>query len=203
MVLKLEGETNLPPKIRITQEQIINTSISIVKERGMENLNARAIAEKIGCSVHPIFRIYKSMDGLKVEVYKKIEKIYNETMYEAMSDSDNGFLNMGLAYIEFAKKEKNLFKLLFMSDAFESKSMLEIVGSTEGDDDVIEMISKMTGLSTQLSKELYAGIWLTTHGIASMYATNNCCFSDGEIRRLLDNSFKGLMMKLKSEEGER
>ncbi|TCL61169.1 AcrR family transcriptional regulator [Kineothrix alysoides] len=193
----------MPPKIRITQEQIINTSIRIVRERGIENLNARAIAEMIGCSVHPIFRVYKSMDGLKDEVYKETEKIYNEIMYEVMSDPDNRFLNIGLAYIEFAKKEKNLFKLLFMSDAFENKSMLEIVGSTEGDDEVLEMIGKMTGLGKQFSQELYAGVWLTAHGIASMYATNNCRFSDDETRRLLNNSFKGLMIKLKIEEEEK
>ncbi len=193
----------MPPKIRITQEQIINTSIRIVREKGIENLNARAIAEMIGCSVHPIFRVYKSMEGLKDEVYRETEKIYNTIMYEAMSDPDNGFLNIGLAYIEFAKKEKNLFKLLFMSDAFENKSMLEIVGSTEGDDEVLEMISKMTGLGKQFSQELYAGVWLTAHGIASMYATNNCRFSDDETRRLLNNSFKGLMIKLKTEEGEK
>ncbi len=193
----------MPPRIRITQDQIIKTSIGIVREKGMESLNARAIAERIGCSVHPIFRVYKSMDGLKDEVYKETEKIYNTVMFEAMSDPDNGFLNIGLAYIEFAKREKNLFKLLFMSDAFKSKSMLEIVGSTEGDDEVLEMISRMTGLGKQFSRELYAGVWLTAHGIASMYATNNCRFSDDEIRRLLNNSFRGLMMKLKSEEGEK
>jgi hypothetical protein len=50
------------------------------------------------------------------------------------------------------------------------------------------------------AKELYAGIWITTHGIASMFATNNCRFSDEENRRLLNNSFMGLMIKLKNEE---
>lgn len=193
----------MPPKVKITQEQIINTSIRIVREKGIESLNARAIAEMIGCSVHPIFRVYKSMEGLKDEVYKETEKIYNEIMYEVMSNPDNRFLNIGLAYIEFAKKEKNLFRLLFMSDAFENKSMLEIVGSTEGDDEVLEMIGKMTGLGKQFSQELYAGVWLTAHGIASMYATNNCRFSDDETRKLLNNSFKGLMIKLKTEEGEK
>ncbi len=189
----------MPPKVKIEQDQIIEAAIKIVRENGFENLNARAIAAEIGCSVHPIFRIYESMDGLKLEVSKEAEKMYNSKMFEAMSSADNGFQKMGLAYIEFAKQEKNLFKLLFMSDAFAGKSMLEITGSTEGDDEVIQMISQMTGLNKEYSKELYAGIWLTTHGIATMYATNNCRFSDEEVRRLLDNSFQGLVMKLKRE----
>jgi hypothetical protein len=107
---------------------------------------------------------------------------------------------MGLTYIDFAKNEKNLFKLLFMSDAFREQSIMDIVGATEGDDEVIEMLCQMTELSIHGANELYAGIWLTTHGIASMFATNNCRFSDEENRRLLSNSFMGLMMKLKKEE---
>jgi hypothetical protein len=33
-----------------------------------------------------------------------------------------------------------------------------------------------------------------------MFATNNCRFSDEENRRLLNNSFMGLIFKLKKEE---
>lgn len=144
-----------------------------------------------------------NQNTLQVEVLKETEQIYNKMMFAAMMEPVNGFAQMGLAYIEFAKTEKNLFKLLFMTDAFASKSMLDIVGSTEGDDEVIDMLCKMTGLNAALSKELYAGIWLTTHGIASMYATNNCRYSDSEIKRLLENSYMGLVLKLRNEMGDK
>jgi AcrR family transcriptional regulator len=172
----------------------------LVREKGIESLNARDLAKEIGCSVHPIFRIYSSMEGLKIAVYKKAENIYNDRMLSSNEHSDDGFLNMGLTYIDFAKNEKNLFKLLFMSDAFREQSIIDIVGATEGDDEVIEMLCQRTGLSRKSAQELYAGIWITTHGIASMFATNNCRFSDEENRRLLNNSFTGLILKLKNEE---
>lgn len=191
----------MPPKIKVTQEDIINTAISMVREKGMEGLNARDLAKELNCSVHPIFRAYNSMEGLKTAVYQSAENIYNECMLKAGENTDNGFLLMGLAYIEFAKREKNLFRLLFMSDAFKGQGLLDIVGSTEGDDEIIELLCHMTGLSPEAAKELYAGIWLTTHGVAAMFATNSCRFKDDEIRRLLNNSFMGLVMKLKSEEG--
>jgi AcrR family transcriptional regulator len=190
----------MPPKIKITEDDIINVAVSIVREKGIENLNARDLANEIGCSVHPIFRVFDTMEGLKSAVYKKVEIIYNQSMFEAMQQNENGFHSMGLTYIKFAKNEKNLFRLLFMSDAFREQSMLDIVGNTEGDGEVIELLCQNTGLSAQGAKELYAGIWLTTHGIASMFATNNCRFSDEEISRLLNNTFMGLMMKLKNEE---
>lgn len=190
----------MPPKIKITEDDIITAAIRIVRERGFENLNARDLAREIGCSVHPIFRSFDSMEGLKTAVYKRAEHIYNQRMLSCLELEEDSFHAMGLTYIDFAKNDKNLFKLLFMSDAFGNQSMMDIVGSTEGDDEVIEMLCQMTGLRAESAKELYAGIWLTTHGIASMFATNNCRFSDEENKRLLDNSFTGLIMKLKEEE---
>ncbi|MDF2801890.1 MAG: putative transcriptional regulator, TetR family [Anaerocolumna sp.] len=193
----------MPPKIKVTDEDIINAAIRMVREKGIESLNARDLAKEIGCSVHPIFRVYNSMEGLKVAVYKMAESIYNERMEQAGENSNDGFLTMGLTYIDFAKNEKNLFKLIFMSDAFSEYSLMDIVGATQGDDEVIGMICQMTGLSIEAGRELYAGVWLTTHGIASMFATNSCKFNDKEIKRLLNNSFMGLVYKLKKEENDK
>lgn len=190
----------MPPKIRVTEEEMINAAIEIVRQTGMESLNARDLASRLGCSVHPIFRAYESMEGLKNAVYKEAERIYTMVMMQAMSQSSNGFLTMGLAYINFAKQEQNLFKLLFMSDTFHTQSIMDIVGSTEGDDEVIEMLCKMTGLQSKAAKELYAGVWMTTHGIASMFATNTCRFSEEENKKLLQNAFQGLCLQLQKEE---
>lgn len=189
----------MPPKIKISEEEILEEAIMLIREKGFTSLNARDLAKRLGCSVHPIFRAFLSMDGLKEAVYQRVEQIYNNKMLEA-GKQEGGFLQMGLTYIDFAKKERNLFQLLFMSDAFQKKGIMDIVGSTEGDDEVIDMICQMSGLSKKGAKELFAGIWLTTHGIAAMFATNGCQYNDNEIRRLLDNSFMGLIMKLKKEE---
>lgn len=192
----------MPPKIRVTEEEIMAAALEIVRQTGIENLNARDLARKLGSSVHPIFRTYESMEGLKRAVYKETENIYTKAMVQALNQPENGFLTMGLAYINFAKNEKNLFKLLFMSDIFQTVSIMDIVGSTKGDDEVMEMLCKQTGLQVKGAKELYAGIWLTTHGIASMFATNNCRFSEEENKNFLRNSFQGLVMQLKKEEKE-
>ena len=190
----------MPPKIKVSKEDIMDGAMRIVREKGFPSLNARDLANEIGCSVHPIFREYNSMEGLKLAVYKTAEAIYNQRMLSALENDADGFLGMGLTYINFAREEKNLFQLLFMSGAFREQSVMDIAGTTEGDEDVIRMLCQRTGLSEKSAKELYTGVWLTTHGIASMYATNNCRFSDEENRRLLSNSFMGLIFKLKKEE---
>ena len=65
-------------------------------------------------------------------MYKAAEDIYNQRMLSALENAADGFLGMGLTYIDFAKEEKNLFQLLFMSGAFREQSMMDIVGATEG-----------------------------------------------------------------------
>ena len=190
----------MPPRIKVKEDEILNAAMRIVQKKGFEHLNVRDVAREIGCSVHPIFRTFESMEGLRAAVYKKVEQMYNERMLNALQHGKYGFLGMGLAYIDFARSEQNLFKLLFMSDAFHGQSILDIVGAAEEDEEVIRMLCQMTGLSAQSSKELFAGIWLTTHGIAVMFATNSCRFSEDEIRRLLSNASMGLKEKLKQEE---
>lgn len=198
-MILIEMELMMPPKIKISKEEILQEAFLYVRENGYERLNARDLAKRLGCSVHPIFRTFVTMDGLKEAVYQLAEDYYNNQMIAAEKE-ENGFFQMGMTYIAFAKNETNLFRMLFMSNAFQKQSMMDIVGSTYGDDEVIEMIGQMTGLSKKSAKELYAGIWLTTHGIAAMFATNQCRYDDEEIKRLLNNSFMGLVMKLKKEE---
>ena len=105
------------------------------------------------------------------------------------------FLGMGLAYIEFAKTEKNLFKFLFMSDGFKGKSVLDMIKGDENQE-IIHVIEGMTGLNFENAEQLFLGIWLITHGIAAMMATNDCDFSEELIIKLLKDSFSGMKYQL-------
>ena len=45
----------MPPKVKISREDIIKTAVLIVKTSGVNELNARNIATMLGCSTQPIF----------------------------------------------------------------------------------------------------------------------------------------------------
>ncbi|MFA9463306.1 MAG: TetR/AcrR family transcriptional regulator [Velocimicrobium sp.] len=192
----------MPPKIKITKDNILNTGVELLRQEGREAINARDLAKRLGCSVQPIFRAFESMEALKDSIYKRVEEVYNTKMLNALQSENGGFLEMGLTYIEFAKTEPNFFKLLFMSDIFHQKSTENIAGSTMGDDETIEEICVMTGLSQKKAQKLYTGIWFTTHGIASLLATNSCEYSKKETRKMLIHVFQGLVYSIKKEEEE-
>lgn len=190
----------MPPKIKIPAEAILDAALRITKEKGIAGVNARAVAKELGCSVQPIFRCFQNMEQLKRELYRKAEDIFTGCLYAGARRHRIPFLGMGLAYIAFAKEEPNLFQLIFMSNGFREKSLTDIIGD-EGNQEIIRMAADAAGLSAANAARLFGGIWLTTHGIASMIATNACDFSEEQIVGLLTDSFLGLKHQLGLREG--
>ena len=55
----------MPPKRKVTKEEIVKTAVELVRERGAEAVNARAIATVLDCSTQPIFSNFRTMEELK------------------------------------------------------------------------------------------------------------------------------------------
>lgn len=124
-----------------------------------------------------------------------LESIFDDYMISGMKRHQIPFLGMGLAYIEFAKTEKNLFKFLFMSDGFKGKSVLDMIRGDENRE-IIHIIAGMTGFDFENAEQLFLSIWLITHGIAALMATNDCDFSEEQIVKLLTDSFSCMKYQL-------
>ena len=58
----------MPPKVKVTKEEIIAAALEILRQKGMEAVNARAVAAALGCSTQPIFSNYSSMGALPITV---------------------------------------------------------------------------------------------------------------------------------------
>jgi len=192
----------MPPKIKVTQQQIIQASLEIVRQEGIDALNARAIAKKLSCSIQPIFKNFETMGSLKKQLIQSAQSVYDEYIQNGMTSPANPFLGMGLGYIRFAKEEKNLFKLLFMTNEFKQNGLIQIIKDDENQE-VVKLISNMSGLDLKKSEMLFIDIWITTHGIASMIATNDLALDEKEVTKILRDAFAGFKHQLMIEEEER
>lgn len=190
----------MPPKIKIKADAILEVALEITRTSGIEGLNAREIARILGCSIQPVFRTFQNMDNLKTALYQKVEDYFNTYMRDGLNHRIP-FLGMGLAYIRFASEEKNLFKLLFMSEALHVDSPMDMIAGADNQE-VIALIAGMTRLNHDHSRKLYVDIWLLTHGIASLVATNQCHFSHEEIETILMDAFKGYLNLFTKKEEE-
>ena len=62
------------PKQRITKEMVVMTAFEIARNGGMEQVMVKSIANKLGCSVQPIYSYCENMDGLRRDVAEQVDK---------------------------------------------------------------------------------------------------------------------------------
>ena len=178
----------MPPKVKVEKDAILKAAVQIVRDNGADSLNARSVADKLSCSTQPIFSNYASMDKLKKCVLDQAEKIYLDYIYKGMQSGEfPPYKASGIAYIRFAKEEKELFKLLFMRD----RSNEKIKGTAEGED-IIALIQKNTGLDKEQAFMFHLEMWVYVHGIAVMIATSYLEWDWDMISRMLTDAYNGL-----------
>ena len=184
--------------VKIKKEDLIKGSIKIIRDEGDSNLSARNLAKVVGCSTQPIFRLFTNMDDLKRTVYDDVYELQKKYLLKG-KEHQVPFIGVGLSYIDFATKEKNLFKFLFMSSFTKYNNILEMADNEDGKK-YTEMIIKSTGLSPESSKQIYINTWLIIHGIASMMATTNSKLTKEDIETIIFDAFKGYRQVLMNKE---
>ena len=100
----------MPPKVRITKEEILQAAVAFVRENGAQALNARAIATALDCSTQPLFSNFATMEELKTATVAAAYELYlNFINREAESRKYPQYKAFGMAYVRFAMEEKELF----------------------------------------------------------------------------------------------
>ncbi|MBR2337515.1 MAG: TetR/AcrR family transcriptional regulator [Clostridia bacterium] len=178
----------MPPKVKITRTDIINTAIDIIRQKGAENLNARSLANALNCSTQPIFSNFSSMDDLNKEIINlAYEQYLNFINIEVKSEKYPKYKAFGMAYIRFAKEEKELFKLLFMCDR-QGKDIIPTVDFTAS----VELIKTANSVTTETAKQIHMEMWACAHGIATMLATSFCLLDWDYISNILTDVYQGI-----------
>ncbi len=178
-------------KESITKEMLLEAAFEMVKEEGIENLTARKLATKAGCSTQPIFRTYKNMEEVTEEVFLKAMGYYNEYYKNYRKTSGVPFVDLGMAYIAFARENQNLFKLLFVSEARFGHSLYEILnGELQF---VGHEINKAKNAGCKNPSGLFMQMWIFIHGAACMSLTGDYDLGESETKELLSNSYKAFV----------
>ncbi|MBQ8831779.1 MAG: WHG domain-containing protein [Oscillospiraceae bacterium] len=185
----------MPPKAKITEMEILDTAVRQVRENGADSLNARALAQSLGCSTQPIFSNFSSMEKLRSAVINSAQSLYEKYLSREISENKYpAYKASGMGYIRFAKEEKELFKLLFMRDrSFEPMAL------ALQHDPVIEITQKATGYSYEKAERFHLEMWVVVHGIASMIATNYLDWDMDMASGVLTDMYRGLRMRFDSE----
>ncbi len=174
-------------KESITVGDILDTAFAMAREEGFDNVTARKVAAKAGCSTQPIFRVYRNMDELWKAVYEKAVLFFQDYYDLFPRTGSKPFSNLGMAYIAFAREEKHLFRLLFLSEPAGKKSLYEVLNGEKGN--VLAEINRAAAMGCGDPQGMFMRMWLFIHGAACMSLTGDYDLSDAETKQLLEQEY--------------
>jgi len=188
----------MPPRVKITKEDIIKTSVELVKANGAQAINARAIAAFLNCSTQPVFSNFRTMEELEKATLTAAYEVYlNFIKKEVESGKYPQYKSFGMAYIRFAKEEKELFKLLFMRDRTgEDKS------ESPDFEESVKMIMQANGVTIEKARLMHLEMWTCVHGIGTMLATSFLSLEWEMISDMLTDVYQGIRARHISEENK-
>ncbi len=179
----------MPPKFKFTKEEIIENALQLVRESGKEALTARALAVRLGTSPKPIFGSFSGMEEVQNAVKEAANALYLSYLQKEMeSGIYPPYKASGMAYIRFAKEEKELFRFLFMGE----REVGEMAILSSDWQMAVAMIEKNLGLDHEKATLYQMEMWSFVHGIATMYATNYLRPELDLVSEMLTDVFQGL-----------
>ncbi len=188
----------MPPKVKITKDQLIGTAMELVRAEGEQAINARRIANTLGCSTQPVFSNFATMEELRKAVKDAANETYQSFLQEDMAMGKYpAYKASGMAYIRFAREETELFKLLFMCD----RSGEAVTDDRESVRPLLELLKTNLGVSEEEAVMFHLEMWIYVHGIATMIATSYLRWDEDMVSRLLTDAYLG--MKYRYTEGNK
>ena len=177
-------------KEQISKQMILDGAFDLLRKEGMEMLTARKLAAHIGCSTQPIFRVYKNMDELQAEVFEKAKAFYEDYCDKYQPESDIPFVDLGMCYIQFARENLNLFKLLFLSPHDDNNTMYDLInGNNHGF--VIKQLKRVQNLDMNKAGDIFMKVFIFMHGMACMAICGELDLSKEEVLPTLTEAFMG------------
>ena len=181
----------MPRKAFFSKQEIIDKALEILRQQGPEAISARSLCKALGCSVSPLFTVYKNMDELFSDLHAAAEKLFENYMAD-VSDYQPAFKEFGMRLVKFSREEPQLFHYLFLDKNSESivadRKARECLQNIEGEYD----------LSEEQGLELYFQMWVFACGLSALCNKNPQKYSDSDISYLLSLQFSSVLTFLKS-----
>ena len=183
----------MPRSYMFTKEQVLDAAIELTREKGFSAVSARSLGDRLGTTSRPIFSHFENMADVQKGIIGAANKIYQSFREEEIKSGRYvPYKASGMAYIRFAKEEKELFRFLFMrQNAFsELKEALAPIM-----DKSISRLMEQYHIQHEEAHHFHDQLWVHTHGIASMIATGFCNWNMDKVKKMLAESEEYLSRK--------
>lgn len=187
----------MPPKAKFTKEQIIEAALNLIRTEGMDHLTARALGKTLGSSACPIFTVFENMEEVQAAVKIAARDLYGEYIQKGLEETP-AFKGVGMQYIHFSMKEPKLFQLLFMSEQSQKPTVANVLPVIDDNyPEILLSVKNTYHMNDEDAERLYRHLWIYTHGIAVLCATNMCTFTLETISRMLTEVHISILKEIK------
>ena len=171
----------MPPKAKITKDMIIDAAFEIARKTGVDNINARTVAEKLNCSTQPVMYHFSTIEELKKAAYEKSNHYHSEYLMNITNPQEGIMLGIG-----------------FQSGFVIENSLLEMIDSEELTP-VISAMQESMNMSIEQTKEVFLTLALFVHGYASIIANNSLEYDEELIKVHLERVYTGAILAAQEE----
>ena len=169
----------MPPKVKFQRDEIVRAALHVAEKHGIDAVTAREVAKELGVSVGPIFTWFETMDALKAEVYEQAKAHYRSYVEYGLSEPIP-FLGVWQQYIRFARKEPELYKLLFLTRPGNvSAGAMETLRFSQ--ELVRPSIMRIYNMDADTADKYFRDIWLVAFSFATLIVTDDCPVTDEEM----------------------
>ena len=188
----------MPPKPKFTREEVVDTAIELIKDKGIEALTARELGAKLGSSARPIFTVFRNMEELISDVRKSVQSEFEKEIMTAFEYTP-AFKQFGMRMVKFATEEPKLFQFLFMKEHTEASSFNVVFGELgEHAQKCINCIKRDYDVNDDEAQILFQQAWIFTYSVSMLCATKMCSFSENQLVQMFGRMFISLLLYVKA-----
>lgn len=181
----------MPPKKRIFKEDILEASISVIRKQSASALTVRNIAAELQSSTQPIYSEFENLECLKKELYKYASEKYLRFHF-------TNYKELAIAFLTFAKKEKELFKFLYLRRRDSGEKLPDDINYTI----TVELLSKNLEMDPQHAKDMHHWMQYYCYTMGVMMATDYRDLSSEEISHELTELYSIMLRHYKEVKSE-
>ena len=186
----------MPAIAKVTKEMIIEAAFEIAKEMGAESITARTVSQKLGCSTQPVLYHFKTIEEVRIAAHKRASEFHINYVTNISGKYERPMLEVGMRHIQFAAKERNLFRFLFHSNYYTDVSLSDWL-TRENFNSLFSILKRQAKADQQQAYYIFSQIFLVTHGIASLLANNTMVYDEAYCINTLSNAYWGIMYLIK------
>ena len=181
----------MPRSAFFSKETIAAAGLEIIRNQGVEALTARALSKQLGCSLSPIFTVFKDMDEIHTAVRQAAAALFADYVKDVL-DYQPAFKEYGIRLVRFAKEEQNIFQLFF------ERGNSILTNAPTAALNCLNNIKEAYQLTDEQILILYRQLWAFTSGIAVLATQSPDDYPEEMISEMISTQFISTLSFLKS-----